>query len=88
MSLDCVSLRNGYFFACPPVTVNRESRPFPLSPHSYAQLTISRHIQLDQVLKVLNVWRQLVNFIVAQPELSQPVQSEEALQIEKGTEKH
>lgn len=42
-------------------------------------LTISRYIQLDQVLEVLDVCRQLVNLIVAQTELTQTMQPKEVL---------
>lgn len=48
-----------------------------------ARLTISRHVQLDQVLEILNVWRQLVNFIVAQTELSQTMEPKEVLQMKR-----
>ena len=37
---------------------------------------VSRHVQLHQRLKVLNFWRQSLDFIVAETELSQSHQPE------------
>lgn len=43
------------------------------------KLTVSWHVELHEVLKVLDVGRKLVNFIVAQAELSEPMQSKKVL---------
>ena len=42
-------------------------------------LTVSRHIQLDEVLKVVNFRRQILDFVVAQSEFPQSGQTEEVL---------
>lgn len=46
-------------------------------------LTVSRHIQLYEVLEVLDVGRQVMYLIVTQAELPQPLQSEEILKRER-----
>jgi hypothetical protein len=43
------------------------------------ELTISTNIQFNQILKVLDVGWKLVNFIVAQAELSESMQSKKVL---------
>ena len=54
--------------------------------HTYAPtqtiffLTVSGHVQLHEVLQVLNVWREAHDLVVAQAQLAKAVQPEEVLQ--------
>ena len=47
---------------------------------SWCFLTVPRDVELDEVLEVLDVWRQPLDLVVAQPKLAKSVQTEEVLQ--------
>ena len=43
-------------------------------------LTIPGDVEFDEIFKVLNVWRQSLDFIVAQSQLAEAVEPEKVLQ--------
>ena len=47
---------------------------------SWCFLTVPRDVELDEVLEVLDVRRQPLDLVVAQPKLAKSVQTEEVLQ--------
>ena len=47
-------------------------------------LTVSRDVKLDEVLEVLDVRRQSLDLVIAQPKLAKPVETEEILQKYEG----
>lgn len=42
-------------------------------------LTISWYVQFNEIFKILNIWRQFVNFIIAESKLSKSMQTKEIL---------
>ena len=46
-------------------------------------LTIPRYVQLDEVLKVLYLWRQLLDLVVAQAQLAKAVETKKVLKVKK-----
>ena len=65
---------------------NRRSETFEsisLEPFGFSFLTISRDVQFHKVSKVLDIRRQVLNFIVRETQFTKFAQSEEILQKRK-----